>query len=347
MKMAMQYARRRWIRWAIWPVLASAALGCTADPPQDAAGAEARSAASSLSRWETKKLGWGTGPEQVGMRPGGIELPAEGPSSVAVAPSGEVVVLDRLNERLLAIGPGGAMRTMASVARDVEHVAVGPDGAAASWSPLRATVWVTGSDGAALGELAVPRVLRDVQRVEMGMSHRLFAVTAMQQTLTLGSPRAPLDLAATLRTGREGAAFLPDGRGVAARRTEAGSGEIWVYERRGKTLDDKPPVAWAHPIEGPLAAVRVVGAAGNSICVRLERVSQVEMAIAVEREALCVEAGTGSVLAKRALGRRGLYTMHEDVAVGGDPAVLVLARPEPDGLALERISLSAEAEVAR
>jgi hypothetical protein len=114
-----------------------------------------------------------------------------------------------------------------------------------------------------------------------------------------------------------------------------------VYERPGKDPDEEPRVVWTHPIEGPLAGVRVVGTVGNAICVRVERVTQ-QTAIAVEREALCVEAGTGSVLAKRALGRPGLYTMHEDLAVGGAPAVLAFARPEADGLVLERIALQVD-----
>jgi hypothetical protein len=102
-----------------------------------------------------------------------------------------------------------------------------------------------------------------------------------------------------------------------------------------------------YPIAGPLAAVRVVGAAGDVVCARIERVTQ-DTALAVEREALCLDAGTGQVLVSKPLGRPGLYTMHEDLAVGGSPPVLAFARPEADGLALERIALGSKAaEVAR
>lgn len=319
--------------------------GCTADPPrEEGASAEAQ---TPVVTWETKTLAWGAGPEEVGLRAGAMELPADGPTSIAVGPSGDVLVLDRLNERLLAIGADGAVRVRASVARDAEHLAAGPDGATAAWSPLRAAVWIHGRDGTALGELSIPRVMRDVQRIELGASHVLHVVTAMQETWTLGSPGAPLDLAATLRTKREGAAFLPGGRGVAARRTASGDGEILVYRAPVPGSDEQPPVAWTHTVPGPLAAMRVIGTQENAICVRIERVTQ-QQAIAVEREALCVEAGTGEVLASRALGRPGLYTMHEDLAVGGNPPVLAFARPEAEGLAITRIALAArKAEVAR
>src|SRR5262245_39985618 len=125
LRMAPQGFLGRWARWT-WTigVIAggAAALGCTADPPRDE-GASAQGRAA-LADWETKKLAWGSGPAQVGLRPAATELPAEGPSSVAVGPSGDVVILDRLNERLLAIGLDGAVRAQAQVARDVEHVAI-------------------------------------------------------------------------------------------------------------------------------------------------------------------------------------------------------------------------------
>lgn len=295
-------------------------------------------------------LRWGDGAGEVGLRPGATDFPAEGPSSVAVGPMGSVVVLDRINERVLEITPAGQVRVVGEVARDVEHVAVGPDGAVAGWSPLRASVWITGRGGSPLGEVAVPRELRDVVRIELGISRRVIVTTAMQETLVLGSPRLPLDLAGALRTKREGAAFLADGRAVASRVTEGGAGEILVYRKAGKDDDAKPPVAWSFTIEAPVAAVRVVGAAGNVVCARVERVTQAadgERELIVDREALCVEADTGSILAQRPMGRRGLYTMHADVAVGGNPPVLAVVKPEDDGLHLERVSLATTTEVAR
>lgn len=338
--------------------LTGAALGgCAADPPAEERPL-AVSAAMEKGGRDSVTLGWGSGPGEVGLRPEGKDFPAEGPSSVAVGPAGQVVLLDRLNERVVEITAGGEVLSRVTVARDAEHVAIGADGAVAAWSPLRATVWISGRDGAPLGEVMVPRVLRDVARIELGASHRVLATSAMQETLVLGSPRAPLDLASVLRSKREGAAFLADGRGVTSRVTGGGAGELVVYRKPAK--DAKVEVSWTFPIEAPVAAVRVVGAAGNVVCARVERVTQAPLdaregaagaeagELAVEREALCVEADTGHVLARQAMGGRGLYTMHADVAVGGSPPVLAVVRPEADGLHVQRIALgAARTEVAR
>ncbi|MEZ4313672.1 MAG: hypothetical protein R3F14_37095 [Polyangiaceae bacterium] len=326
-------------------MVAVAALGCTADPPQEREdSAQARSA---IAAWQSATLAWGTGDTEVGLRPGATDLPAEGPSSVAVGPSGEVLVLDRVNERAISIATSGASHVRASLARDAEHIAAGEDGAFAAWSPLRAQVSVLGRDGSPAGELSIPRVLRDVQRIEVGTSHRIFAVTSMQETWSLGSPHAPLDLASILRSKREGAAFLADGRGIAARMTDSG-GEILVYRSPGGGAGEKTAVAWTYPIAGPLAAVRIIGATDTAFCARIERIDQDPQseAIHVEREALCVEAGTGKVLAQQPMGGRGLYTMHEDAAVGGSPPVLVVARPEADGLHLTRVALGEKGDLA-
>ena len=344
--MAPQSSLRRWERGYWLPgalVVAGALGGCSADPPGEE-GTRAGAAALGQGSWESKVLRWGDAPEELGLRAGSTDFPAEGPSSVAVGPGGSVVILDRIRERVVEITPSGQVRTQGQVARDVEHVAVGPDGAVAGWSPLRATVWISARDGSPLGEVVVPREIRDVVRIDLGISRRVLATTSMQETLVLGSPRLPLDLAAALRSKREGAAFLADGRGVAARVTDGGAGEILVYRTPGKDDDGRTQVGWTFEIEAPVAAVRVVGAAGNVACARVERVTQApdgDREIVVEREALCVEADTGSILAKRPMGRRGLYTMHADVAVGGSPPVLAVVKPLEDGLSVERVALGA------
>lgn len=317
--------------------------GCAVDTPRGERTEAAGQAATEAGGWSDKVLAWGNAEGQVGLRPAAMELPAEGPSALAMAASGDVLVLDRLNERVIAISPSGAIRTAGAVARDAEHLATATDGAFAAWSPLRATVSVTGRDGAAQGEVAVPRVFRDIQQIGLEPSHRVIAITAMQETLQLGSPRAPLDLAESLRSKREGAAFLGDGRSIAARRSENGAGEILVYRKPVANADSKPPVSWTYTISAPVSAVRVVGVSGNTICARVERVTQAT-ALAVEREALCVDVDTGVVRLKHALGRPGLYAPHQDVAVGS--GVLTVMRPEEGGLRLERLSLSTGATSA-
>lgn len=346
--MAVQTTLRRW-KPEPWTGIVTASLvavsaGCTADPPRSQGREGTAGSALGAATWREKKLAWGKGEGEVGHRATQPELPGEGPSSIAVAPSGDVVILDRLNDRAIAISTKGDVTVRAKLPRDAEHVAVGPDGALAAWSPLRATVWIAGKDGAPLGELSVPRELREIERIEMGISHRVAAVSALQETVQLGSPRAPLDLAASLRTRREGAAFLADGRGVAARTTESGA-EIFAYRKAKPGEDSKPEIGWTYPIGEEVAAVRIFGAAGNAVCARLERVTQ-DTALAVEREALCVEAGTGKVLLRQPLGRPGIHPVHEELAVGGDPPVVAFLKAEEDGLRVERHPLSADGKLA-
>jgi len=324
--------------------LATAVLtGCSVDPAGDERTPGTGQNAIETNAWETMLLGWGSGPGQVGLRKAATELPAEGPSAVAVGAAGQLLVLDRLNERVLSIAPNGQVHTAGAVPRDAEHLAAADDGAFAAWSPLRATVWLSGRDGASLGDVLVPRVLRDVQRIGLESSHRVMAITSMQETLALGSPRAPLELADTLRSRREGAAFLADGRGVAARRTEGGGGEILVY--RAATNDDsKPPVSWRYSIAAPVTAVRVVGAAGSILCARIERVTQ-DTALFVEREALCLQADSGQVVARHQMGRPGLYAPHQDAAAGR--GVLAIIRPEAGGLRIDRLPLTTTSTTTR
>ena len=71
-------------------------------------------------------LSWGGGHGQAGYSPASPERLAEGPSAVAVGPAGEVVLLDRLNDRVLRIA-GGQISAAASVPRDAEDLAVGPE----------------------------------------------------------------------------------------------------------------------------------------------------------------------------------------------------------------------------
>jgi hypothetical protein len=321
------------------PIAAGVVLGgCTGEAP----AREGRTgSAAEPARAAEVRLGWGSGLDQVGLTRRIDERAAEGPSAVAVGSGGAIFVLDRLNERVIEVAPGGGARVVAPVPRDAEHLAAGPDGAVAAWSPLRAAVWLRGADGAAAGELAVPRALRDVEALSLHASRRVRVTTALQETLDLGSPAAPLDLPAVLRTGREGAAFLPDGRGVAARRTAEGGGEILVY---GRAEHRKPQVAHAHPVEGPVASIRIVGAVAGAVCVRIERASAAPQ-VEVAREARCVDPDTGGELLRADLPAPGLYTPHRDLAVGG--RVLAFVHPGEDGLLVRRWPIPAGAEVAR
>ncbi|MFO0592448.1 MAG: hypothetical protein U0441_33200 [Polyangiaceae bacterium] len=330
---------------------AAVLAGCSADPPRAGQSTGEARSASVTAAWESKTLPWGAGSGEVAIRKGAPDFPAEGPSSVAVAPNGEVLILDRWNERVIGLSPEGAVTTRAAVPSDVEHLAVSPASvpgfALAAWSPLHGKVTLLDRAGASLGEVAIPRELTDTARIEVGLSHRVAAVSAYQETVQLGSPRAPLDLAAASRTRKEGAAFLADGRGVAALVT-GGSGQIVVYAADKLGDDEKPPVAWTYPISGSVSSVRVIGAVGKAICARLERVTQASTGpLSVDREVLCVEAGSSRVLLQRALGRPGIAAVHEDLAVGGEPLSVAYIRPDESGLHVERLPLNNPATDAK
>ncbi|MFT3770570.1 MAG: hypothetical protein QM820_34520 [Minicystis sp.] len=317
-------------------------LAACAGEPVDQAREAARAAGPEIVR-----IRWGSGAEEAGFRPKAAEIGAEGPSSVAVR-GASIVILDRRNERVIEVN-GNAVRVAAEVPRDAEHLAIGPDGALAAWSPLRATVWLRARDGQPAGEITVPRVLRDVTAIHLADSRRVQLETAFQETMDLGSPRAPLDLSATLRTKREGAGFLPDGHGVAVRRIDGRAAELLVMgEGATSGRESRHAVLRRIRVEGPLDAARIVGSAGSVVCMRIERVAGAP-AVSVEREARCIDAETGATVLRAALPPPGPYTPHEELAVGRNPPTLAAITPQEDGLLVQRWSLPAtrSTEVAR
>lgn len=335
-------------RVALVGLVASLGLAACGREPGEAAG-EARAAARTEAR-QSARIRWGSGPQEVGYRPKATEIGAEGPSSVAVH-GDAVYVLDRLNERVVQIAFQAAnpVRIAAAVPRDAEHLAAGPDGSLLAWSPLRATAWLRSPSGEPAGEIAIHRALRDVQAIELLGSHRVRATTMLQEAIDLGSPRAPLDLPAALRTKREGAAFLPDGRGVAVRRTEGRTAELLVYaDNHAGARESRTTVALRHRLDGAIDAARIVGSAGAIVCMRIERVTSAP-AVEVTREARCIDAETGAAVLRASLPSPGAYTPHEELAVGQSPPSLAAITPEEGGLLVQRWPLPATkvAEVKR
>lgn len=325
--------------WALASIAGAIAVsGCGAEPEDRSREAQAAEEAAPVAAHSRMVIRWGTAPDQVGFRPKAQEIAAEGPSSIA-ARGTSILVLDRLNERVMEIAPNGSTRIAQSVPRDAEHLAVGADGSIAAWSPLRASVWIHSRDGNPAGEIAIPRALRDVRSIAIGASRRIRAATTLQESIDLGSPSAPLDLGAALRTKREGAAFIADGRGVAVRAIDR-AGELLVYG--GRERNGKIAIAARHRIEGPLDAIQIAGAAGDVVCMRAERIATPSAAIEVSREAVCLNAITGATVLRAALPPPGQLTPHEELAVGSSPPVLVAMTPEDDGLLVQRWSLPAE-----
>lgn len=322
-------------------IVCVASLGCSADT-LPAVGSEApglspqsRSGeASSKGAW-SKVMGWGAGPNEVGLQRAQPERRAQGPSAMAVAESGAVLVLDRLNDRVLEVTPDGA-RVVASVPRDAEILAAGPNGALAAMSLLRAKAFVYDASGEPKGDVAVPRVLRDMTALGLDGSYHVTVTSAFQETISLGSPRAPKDLSEVLRSKREGAAFLSDGRGVAAvHPSSAGTGGIDLVvfsnhlDERGKTAVEK-----RHHLSDTGSAARVAGAWGTVVCLRVEHVSTDNGRVVVGREALCADAVSGAIKLRVDLPPPGMYAPHVDVAMRG-PSLAAIT-PSEDGLSVSR-----------
>ncbi len=270
-------------------------------------------------------LPWGHGPGAVGLRPRGPETMALGPSAVAVSRDGAVLVLDRLNGRVLRVDAGGRVAEAAAVPRDSEDLAAGPQGGLAAFSPLRARVWLRDGRGEPAGELAVPRLFREVRRVGLGVSLTVTVHDAHQETYHLGSPSAPSNLEAAMTSRREGAFVLDDGAGVA------------VLLRRGMPEllrllpGPRARVVGRHLLPRRALAARIIGAAGNAVCLRTEdqhptRVDE------IDRRVVCLDATSGRLLLDRRLPAPGLYLPRRELAMGGDPTRLALIHPGPLGL---------------
>jgi len=308
--------------WALCALAAVPLAACsTAAPDHGSASAEgalgqAQSAQTSLPARLMRTLPWGTGEAELRLRPRGVETLAAGPDAVALTPAGDALVLDRLAGRVVQVGAGGGPRTVATVAKDAQDLTAAADGSFAAFSPLQARAWIFQPDGTPAGELDVPRTLTMLQRLSLGPSHTVQALDGYQQAMSLGSQR-------------EGAAFLPGGRGLQCR-VQDGVAELWVVEQPSAERERASVVA-RQPLSKDASSARIVGAEGTLACVRIETVTSTPK-ISVERRALCLDALSGQVILDEQLGRPGLYAPRTELAMGGGRLGFIL--PTAAGLEL-------------
>jgi hypothetical protein len=280
-------------------------------------------------------ISWGSGPGAAGRREPGRESPGQGPSAVAVAPDGSVLVLDRLNRRVLGLTAAGRPASVvAAVPADAEDLAAGAGGVLAVLSPLRARAFVY-AGGAEAGSLAVPRELRELRGILLGPSHEVLAHSAYQDTYRLGSPAAPRPLASVLASRKKGEVQLDAGHGVAVQ-VKDGRAAVLVLAH-----GDRTTVAARHPLPGPALAARVIGAADGIACVRIEAAdpSAPPPTFAVTRRVLCLRADDGTVVLARDLPPPGAYLPRREVSLGGSPPRLAVMHATEEGLRVTQVAV--------
>jgi hypothetical protein len=321
--------QRTWAAGAF--ALCAISVGLWATSPTPASAQATASTAIDAAPATHVVVPWGTGNGEVGLRRPQHEAPADGASAVAVASDGSMLLLDRLNHRVVKLDRQGRHRgpwTVAQVPADVEELTVAADGALGVYSPLRARVWIY-EGGQLTGEVPVPRGLRELLTVELGASRNVIARSAHQEMYRLGPPSAPQTLASVLHSKREGAFELADGSGIAARLDAKNRPEMLVLDVSG----ERTRVARRHPLGSvPVLSARIVGVEHGIACVRLEhRINGATFR--VRRSVTFLNASSGEIVLERDLGAvAGPYVPRRSFAMGGDPTRLVFMQPADDGL---------------
>lgn len=280
---------------------------------------------------------WGGGGQGLGFRPSVYERLALGPTAVAVDPAGRVLVLDALNGRVARIQESGKLSTIATVDRDADDLAVGPDGAIAVHHQTTTTIDVFDPSGRRIGALDAG-IVRDVDAVSLGRSRQVSVTNAFQETYLLGSPSFPQPAEAVLLSKREGAAMLPDRTGLVVVRRDDGVVELRAIAS-AEGDDDRARVR-ARLELGNASAARVVGAYGSVACARLEHVDQAASGeLAVRREAVCVDLASGREALRVDLPAPGAYVPRRELVFAY--GTLALLRPEAGGARVTRWNVRA------
>lgn len=296
-------------------------LACNGGPTERTGASRA-----ALASGETVQVAWGAGPNAVGFRPAVRERAALGAPALAVGPGGRIYVLDAVRGRVVRL-EGPEVVSLAEVPKDSDDLAIGPDGAFAVRRSVKPEVLVFGPGGERVGAVDTSAV-ESVDGLALGLSRRVSVTTPFQEIFLLGSPAAPQLAGQIWANKREGAALVSGGRGVVAVRREDGELELHVVsqgEAEGRVV--------ARHALGKGTAARIVGASGEAVCVRVEHVSEgTGGAVAVEREAACLDAATGATLLRTKLPPPGTYVPRRELAFSG--RTLAFAHPTEDGLSV-------------
>lgn len=264
----------------------------------------------------TRAFGWKE--SGLGHRAATTEHRAAGPEAIAVGPNGAVFVLDAMNERVVR-SDGEKLTTFATVPRDADDLAVGPDGAIAVRRSTKPQVLVFDKDGGLVGAVDTSAV-EEVSGIGLGLSRRVTVTNGFQESFLLGSPSVPQLPEAIRANKREGAARIANGDGVVVVKTDAALTLEVVRpgEERTTTI--------ARHALGEGAAARIVGATGNVVCARVEhlRAPTAEGALQVQREAVCVDAVSGVERLRTRLPEPGAYVPRTELTfANGTLAMLV------------------------
>ena len=278
---------------------------------------------------------WGSGDGRIGFRPGGEETPAQGPRSMAITPTGDVLVLDTLNRRVLGIRPDGETFVAAPAPFGAMDMTAGPDGSLALWNMITAKVHVIDSNGMT-SILAIPRPLRMIQGIDLLDSKLVILRTAYQERYILGSPSAPVTWPGVLYTKMKGAYPWGADRGLQVVVKAGGPPTLLVVKNRagGQEPDEasrKAAVLWT--LDAPAASVaRIVGTGSAGIvCLRIEEITS-QNPVRVTRTLWCGMPETKKVLLETRLGDANLFAPVKDIALSNTLPLAAAMWAEPEGL---------------
>jgi hypothetical protein len=287
-------------------------------------------------------IAWGSGPDQVGLKPKSSESIGQGPWSMAVERDGGVLVLDSLNGRILRIDSQGHTHVVAHVPWHARSVAAGPAGEVAAWSPVTARVHVF-SDG--LEEIMdVPRPLMSIRALTIGMSKTVTLYTAYQERFILGSPGLSVGWPQILYTKMEGEYGWDDDHGLQVVLRESRPVIMKAKSfRSGESKAGSMVDLWE--IDREVGSARIMGTAKCSIvCLKLETITS-ENPVAVKKELFCGHVPSRTVMLDETLPENPYPVMNE-ASMGPGIPVAGAMWPEEEGLRVKTWVLGTREEAA-